>query len=469
MTTISPTRRAAEKRTDTLEAFFRPRSIAIIGASRTPGKIGHEIVRNLKLSGFRDEIFPVNPKAKSVLGYKSYEKIGSIGRPVDLAVIVVPAERVEQVLQECGETDVKAVIIITSGFGEVGKTDLEKRLVEVSRSYGMRLVGPNTFGIFCAISRMNCTFGPNYILSGKTAFITQSGALGLALMSWTTEEKYGVSAIVSIGNKADVDDADLIEYFEGDESTKSILIYMEGLKDGRKFYNSSKIVAAKKPIVVIKSGRSKRGAMAVSSHTGSIAGQDRIFDVAFNEAGVLRADTMTQAFDWIQSINENPLPNGPNLVIVTNGGGIGVLATDKCEELHMDLMELPDDLKEKLRGVVPSFGSIRNPIDLTANADDELYRKVLQVLFERDDVNAIIALFCQTANIDATLVAESIIKSVGTGEKKKPITIAFVGGQMAKVAYERMLDKRFAAYPTAERSVDGMYALISRYKRSQMR
>ncbi|MDA4131381.1 MAG: CoA-binding protein, partial [Thaumarchaeota archaeon] len=383
----------------------------------------------------------------------------------DLAVIVVPAEKVEQVLRECGEAGIKAVIVITSGFGEIGRTDLEKSLVQIAKSFGMRLIGPNTFGIFCAKNKMNCTFGQRYILSGKTAFITQSGALGLALMSWTTEEKYGVSSIVSIGNKADVDDADLIEYFGEDDSTNSILIYMEGLKDGRKFYNSSKVVVPKKPIVVIKSGRSKRGAMAVTSHTGSIAGQDRIFSVAFKEAGVLRADTMTQAFDWIQSINENPVPLGKNLVIVTNGGGIGVLATDKCEELGMEMMDLPEDLKEELRGIVPSFGSLRNPIDLTANADDELYRKVLEKLLQREDVHAIIALFCQTANSDAMLVAEAIISAVGTGKKKKPITVGLVGGQMSKVAYDRMLDKHFAAYPTPERSVDGMFALISRYDR----
>jgi acetyl-CoA synthetase (ADP-forming) len=312
---------------------------------------------------------------------------------------------------------------------------------------------------------MNCTFGQRYILSGKTAFITQSGALGLAMMSWTTEEKYGVSAIVSIGNKADVDDADLIEYFAEDQSTKSILIYMEGLKDGRKFYESSKIVAAKKPIVVIKSGRSKRGAIAVSSHTGSIAGQDTIFSVAFNEAGILRADTMMQAFDWIQSINENPAPRGKNLAIVTNGGGIGVLATDKCEQLGMELVDLSDSLKEKLRGLVPSFGSLRNPIDLTANADDDLYGKVLDVLIGAEEVHAIIALFCQTANIDPLLVAQAIINAAGIGEKKKPITVGFVGGQMAKAAYDRMLDKHVAAYPTPERAVDGMYSLISRYTR----
>lgn len=449
----------------TLAPFFKPHSVAIIGASRKPGKIGHEILRNMKLSKFGGEIFPINPSAQSILGFKVYPNLFAIGREIDLAIIVVPAEMVSEVLQECADVHVKGVIVITSGFGEVGNTDLERKVVEIARKAGIRVIGPNTFGIFCAESHMNCTFGPNYILSGKTAFITQSGALGLALMAWTTEERYGVSSIVSIGNKADVDDADLLEYLGEDESTKSILIYMEGLKDGKRFYEVSKDVVRKKPIIVIKAGRSRRGAVAVSSHTGAIAGQDSMFDVAFKEAGVSRADTMTRAFDWIQSINENPAPRGENVVIVTNGGGIGVLATDRCEELGINLMSINEDLKSELAKIIPSFGSLRNPIDLTANATDETYSKVLEVLMRRDEVHAIIALFCQTEIIDPTLVADTIISAVGPlGERKKPVTVAFVGGRLASVAYDRMIERRFAAYPTAERAVDGMFALINRLR-----
>ena len=450
-------------KSETLDAFFNPKSIAVIGASRTPGKIGYEILHNLKLSGFRGEILPINPNSKSILGLKTYESLAAASRHIDLAVIAIPAALVENIIEQCGKAGVKAAIIITSGFGEIGKRDLEKRVVSLANSYGSRVIGPNTFGIFSAKSKMNCTFGPGRVLSGKTAFITQSGALGLALMSWTTEEKYGVSAIVSIGNKADVDDADLLDHFAEDESTKSILIYMEGLKDGRRFYHASKRVVPKKPVVVIKAGRSKSGAAAVSSLPGAIAGQDRIFDVAFKEAGVLRAETMSQAFDWIQSINENPIPKGENIVIMTNGGGIGVLATDRCEKMGMNLMPVPEDLKAQLAAVVPSFGSLRNPIDLTANADDVIYRKALDVLIEREDVHAIIALFCQTANIDPVLVADSIVAIEGL-RTRKPITSAFVGGYNANVAYSRMMEKGFASYPTAERAVDGMYPLIFRLR-----
>jgi len=449
----------------TLDAVFKPESIAVVGASRTPGKIGHEILRNLKLSGYAGTVYPINPQAGHILGLKCFARIEDVrGQKVDLAVIALPAQLVQQTLESCGRVGVRAVIIITSGFSEVGKAEEEAKLVEIARTYKMRIIGPNTFGIFYAPSKLNCTFGPNYVLSGKTAFITQSGALGLALMSWTTEEKYGVSSIVSIGNKSDVDDADLIEYFAQDEDTKSILIYMEGLKDGKRFYEASKEAVKKKPIIVIKSGRSQRGATAASSHTGSIAGQDRVYDAAFKGAGILRADTMTQAFDWLQAINENPIPQGENIMIITNGGGIGVLATDKCEQLGLKLMDVPEDLKAQLQETVPSYGSLRNPIDLTANADDETYRRALSLLMHREDVHGIIALFCQTATIDPSLVADAIA-TVDEGAKatrSKPLTAAFVGGHLSEVAYKRMLEKRFAAYPTTERCVDGMYALVAR-------
>jgi acetate---CoA ligase (ADP-forming) subunit alpha len=434
-----------------------------VGASKTPGKIGHEIVRNITLSGFEGNIFPVNPTANSVLGLKCYKTLADIPLEVDLALIVVPAGLVEKIIQDCVDKRVPSVIIITSGFSETGNKDLEDRVLSIARSK-LRIIGPNTFGIYYAKSKMNATFGPSKVLEGETAFITQSGALGLALMDWTTEEKYGVSSIVSIGNKSDVDDAELVEFFADDSSTKCVLIYMEGLKNGRNFFEAARKAVKKKPIVVIKGGRSVRGAQAASSHTGSIAGQDIIFNAVFKQAGIMRAGGMTQAFDWMQAINENPVPRGEDLVIVTNGGGIGVLATDKCSELGLKLMDLPEDLKNELRECVPSFGSLRNPIDMTANADDILYGKVLSLLVKKNAVDGIIALFCQTANIDPLLVAQSIMAIRDKEGLTKPLTCGFIGGHLSQLAYAKMLEKKFAAYPTAERAVGAMYALIDRYR-----
>jgi acetate---CoA ligase (ADP-forming) subunit alpha len=447
---------------DSLEKFFKPESIAIIGASRTPGKIGHEILRNIKMGNYGGKVFPVNPHARSILGFQTWESIARVPDAVDLAIVVLPAALTVSAIKECGEKAVKAAVVITSGFSEAGHPELEQDLLEAAREYKMRVIGPNTFGIFFAKSQLNATFGPNFVLAGKTAFISQSGALGLALMDWTTEEKYGVSSIVSIGNKADVDDADLLDFFENDDSTQLILIYMEGLKNGRKFYDVSKRVSKRKPIIVIKAGSSKRGAQAASSHTGSIAGSDSVFDAAFEQAGIMRAKSMTQAFDWIQAINENPIPQSDRTVIVTNGGGVGVLATDTCELLGLELLDLPQDLKTELATLAPSYGSLRNPIDLTANADEDTYRNVVERLLKAEEVDAIITLFCQTANIDPMLVAQAILEAKEKWQGKKAMTAALIGGHNAHLAYTRMLDKRFAAYPTAERAVDGMYALMTR-------
>ena len=446
-----------------IEAFFMPKSVAIIGASRTPGKIGYEIVRNIKLSGYEGTVYPINPKSSSILGLRCFKSVSDIPDTIDLVLVVVPAQFVENTIKECVEKNVKGAIIITSGFSEIGNKELEDRIVSIAKPK-MRIIGPNTFGLYYAKSKLNATFGPNNVLGGSTAFISQSGALGLALMDWTTEEKYGISSIVSNGNKSDVDDADLVDFFAEDPTTKSILIYMEGLKSGRKFFESSKRTTRRKPIVVIKAGRSKRGAQAASSHTGSIAGQDTVFSAVFEEAGIMRAEGMTQAFDWIQAINENPVPTGENLVIVTNGGGIGVLATDRCEKLGLKLMDLPDDLKEEVKAITPSFSSIKNPIDITAGADDVLYGNVLKIMLKRKEVDGVIGLFCQTANIDPILVAEAMVRAREEEKIVKPFVSAFIGGHLSQVAYSRMLEKKFAAYPTAERAVDGMYALIARYK-----
>jgi acetate---CoA ligase (ADP-forming) subunit alpha len=434
----------------------------VIGASRKPGKIGYEIVRNIKIGGFAGKIIPINPHGGTILGFQTYPSVKSFEGEIDLAVIVLPAELTIEAAKDCGEKGVRACIVISSGFSEAGHPELEERLIETVKSQSMRLIGPNTFGIYFADNQMNATFGPSHVLPGRTAFISQSGALGLALMDWTTEEKYGVSSIVSIGNKADVDDADLLEFFEQDVSTQLILVYMEGLKNGRKFYNVSRRVSKKKPIIVIKAGTSKRGAVAASSHTGSVAGADSVFNAAFEEAGILRAKSMTQAFDWIQALNENPVPDGEGIVVVTNGGGIGVLTTDYCETLGLKLMDLPQELKAELAKIAPSFGSLKNPIDLTANADDVIYGSVIRKLLARNDVDAIIILFCQTANIDPMLVAHALLEAKKNAQAPKPMTAALIGGHLAEQGYSRLLEKKFAAYPTSERAVDGMFALITR-------
>jgi len=320
-----------------IEALFRPKSIAVIGASEKPGKIGHAIMRNLVEYGYEGKIYPVNIKGVEIrVGnrvFKSYRSILDVPDEVDMAIIVVPAKFVPGVVEEAGKKGVKVLPIISSGFGELGPEGkkVEEQLVKTARKYGMRILGPNIFGVVYTPEKLNATFGPTDVLPGPLALISQSGALGIALMGWTILEKVGLSAVVSVGNKSDIDDADLLEFFKEDENTKAILIYMEGVKDGRRFLEVAKQVSKVKPIVVIKAGRSERGAKAAASHTGSLAGSDKIYDAAFKQAGIIRAYTIGEAFDYARTLSNLPEPGGENLVIITNGGGIGVMATDAAD------------------------------------------------------------------------------------------------------------------------------------------
>ncbi|HIP74760.1 MAG TPA: acetyl CoA synthetase, partial [Thermococcus paralvinellae] len=357
-----------------IEALFKPKSVAVIGASGKPGKIGYAIMKNLIDYGYEGKIYAVNVKGGEIeidgKRFRVYKSILDVPDEVDMAVIVVPAKFVPQVVEECGKKGVKVLPIISSGFGELGPEGkkVEERLVEIAHKYGMRILGPNIFGVVYTPAKLNATFGPTDVMPGNLALISQSGALGIALMGWTILEKVGLSAVVSVGNKSDIDDADLLEFFKDDENTKAILIYMEGVKDGRKFMKAAKEVSMKKPIIVIKAGRSERGAKAAASHTGSLAGADSIYTAAFKQSGVLRALTIGEAFDWARTLSNLPEPPGENVVIITNGGGIGVMATDAAEEEGLKLYDNLEELKV-FANHMPPFGSYKNPVDLTGMAD----------------------------------------------------------------------------------------------------
>ncbi|MEM0101222.1 MAG: CoA-binding protein, partial [Candidatus Methanomethyliaceae archaeon] len=339
-----------------LQQLFKPKSIAIIGASNNPRKIGHEIMKNIIISGYEGKIYPINLEGKDVLGFKSYTSISSISDEIDLAIIAIPASFVIDVLEECGRKGVKAVIVISSGFKEIGNIELEEKLLSIVKKYGMRMLGPNVFGIYYAPSKLNATFGPSRIHPGKIAFITQSGALGIALMEWATLHKIGLSTVVSMGNKADIDEADILDYLSNDNETKAVIIYMEGVKDGRKLMKSLINITLKKPVIIIKSGRSNVGAIAAASHTGSMAGSDIVYTTAFKQSGALRADDLLQAFDWAKLMVMQPPPKNKDCVILTNGGGIGVLAADACEKEDLNLPILPQDLQNELKKIMPIFG-----------------------------------------------------------------------------------------------------------------
>lgn len=447
-----------------LEALFKPKSVAVIGASGTPGKIGYAIMKNLIDYGYEGKIYAVNVKGGEIeIGgrkFPVYKSILDVPDEVDMAVIVVPAKFVPQVVEECGKKGVKVLPIISSGFGELGEEGkkVEQQLVETAHKYGMRILGPNIFGVVYTPAKLNATFGPTDVMPGKLALVSQSGALGIALMGWTILEKVGLSAVVSVGNKSDIDDADLLEYFETDENTGAILIYMEGVKDGRKFMEVAKKVSMKKPIIIIKAGRSERGAKAAASHTGSLAGADSIYTAAFKQSGVLRALTIGEAFDWARTLSNLPEPQGENVVILTNGGGIGVMATDAAEEEGLKLYDNLEELKV-FANHMPPFGSYKNPVDLTGMAGAESYEGAIRDAMAHPEMHAIAVLYCQTAVLDPRDLAKIVIKEYEASGRKKPLVVAIVGGVEAKEAIDMLNEHGIPAYPEPERAIKSLAAL----------
>lgn len=424
-----------------MDRLFRPRGVAVVGASTNPAKIGYRVVENMVKSGYAGGIYPINPKGGEILGRTVYSSLGAVPGPVDVAVLCVPADCVYPTLPECADKGVGHLVIITSGFSEVGNLDLERKIVEYARGHGMRVLGPNIFGIYSAASRLDATFGPGGILPGHVAIVTQSGALGIAMIGKTAAESLGLSALISVGNKSDIDESDLLEYLAEDDATRVVLMYIEGVKGGERLVRTLKRITTRKHVVAIKSGRSKRGAMAAASHTGSLAGADAVFDDIMRQCGVLRAESVQEAFNWVRFLSDAPLPSGEEAVIVTNGGGIGVLATDACEKYGVQLFDDQATLKRTFADVMPDFGSSKNPVDLTGQATAEDYARSLEAVLERDDMQAAIALYCETALFDTEQFA-SLLRTVYQRYRgRKPIVFSLFGGErIEKILRELRLE-----------------------------
>ena len=412
-----------------MKSLFRPRGVAVIGASSNPGKIGYRIVANMVASGYDGTIVPVNPKGGEVEGIPIRTSIEEATEPIDVAVISIPAPLVLNAVRSCGEVGVHHLVIVTSGFSEVGNTADEREIVRVAREYGMRVLGPNIFGIYSAKNGMDATFGPGGIEPGHVAIVTQSGALGIAMIGKTAGESLGLSALVSVGNKSDIDEADLLDYLAEDEATRVILLYIEGVKAGDRLVRALQYTTRRKHVVVIKSGRSQRGAMAAASHTGSLAGADDVFDDIMRQCGVLRAESVQEAFNWVRFLALAPLPAGRDAVIVTNGGGIGVLATDACEKYDIALFDDQPVLKGTFSSVMPDFGSSKNPIDLTGQASAEDYRKALDAARTTEGMDATIALYCETGLFDTDGFSALLRDTYDRYRDEKPIVFSLFGGE----------------------------------------
>ena len=428
-----------------LNGLLRPKSVAVIGASNTPGKIGYSVVDNLIKDGYKGKIFPINPSSPEILGIKAYPSVTDVPEAIDAAIMTVPAKMVPAMAEECGKKGIKGLIVITSGFSEAGHKDLEEQLVEAGKKYGMRVLGPNIVGTLSNSDKFNGSFAPCLPLAGKAALISQSGALLIALDAATYTRKVGFDKLISIGNMSDVDFADLIEWLDEDENTSCISLYIEGFKNGRRFIEVAQ--KTKKPIIALKSGVSAHGAAAAASHTGSLAGAAKVYGAAFRQAGVIQATDLNDLFNKTQTFAEQPSMKGDNLLIITNGGGVGVLATDAAERYGIPLKFAPEDVQTELKKHMPEFGSAKNPVDITGMGGNEWYYDCVKYAYSHKWVDGLVVLYCETAVTNPMEIAQSIKKAVVDAKvKDKPVTVSFVGGERCDAAMAWLVENGIPSF-----------------------
>jgi acetate---CoA ligase (ADP-forming) len=410
-----------------LDKMFNPESVAVIGASHVKGKVGRAVLDNL-LNGYEGTIYPINPNSTEIEGLKCYKTVLDAPGPIDLAVIVIPSKLVPQAVRECGEKGIKYLVIISAGFKEVGVEGarLENEVKEIARSYNMRIVGPNCLGALNTHTKCNVSFAKEMPPQGNVSIITQSGALGTAILDWSDATGIGFDSFVSLGNKSDLNEIDFMEAWKNDPNTRVILAYLEGITDGKRFIEVARDVSRIKPVIVVKSGRTGAGARAVSSHTGSLAGSDAAYDSAFMQSGVLRAETMFEFFDVAGCFSEQPVPTGDRIAIVTNAGGPGILATDSCERNGLRLATLSKETVDALKTTLPAAANFYNPVDVLGDASAHLYKFALETVIKDDGVDGVIVLATPQAMTDPVAIAEVIIEI--KKHTRKPIMPCFVGG-----------------------------------------
>ena len=426
--------RQTEASVAAMRRFLAPDSVAVIGASRDSSTIGGRLFHNLITTEFHGPVYPVNPKAPVVHGVPAYASIKDVPGPVDVAFIVVPAPLVAQVARECGEKGVRGLVVISSGFSEVGGEGPARQLelIDVCRAYGMRIVGPNCMGIVNTDSeiKLNGTFGPIYPPPGRVSFLSQSGALGLAVMEYATDLGLGLSTFVSIGNKADISTSDLLAYWDQDSGTDVILLYIESVGDARRFAQLAREAGRHKPVVAVKSGRSTAGARAAASHTGALlAASDVTVDALFRQAGIIRTDTLEEMFDVATILANQPAPKGDSVAIVTNAGGLGILCADTCEANGLRVLPLSEETKAKLREFLPEVASVGNPVDMIASATAEDYEQAIRVTAEDPNVEAMIVIYIPPQATNAAEIALSIVKGIQGVGGRIPIATTYMSAK----------------------------------------
>jgi acetate---CoA ligase (ADP-forming) len=445
----------------TLKPFFDPDSVAVIGASSNPTKLGYAVLKNLVDGGYtqKGKVYPINPGAEEILGHPAYPSVLEVPDPIDLAVIVIPYPQVPDVLRTCGEKDIPAAIIISAGFREAGEEGLERELelIEIARKYKIRLVGPNCLGVIDTFTPLNASFAAGTPPSGPMAFMSQSGALGTAVLDIALSGRLGLSKFASLGNKADVNEIDLLKAWAQDENTRAILIYNEGIPNGAEFIDVARKVARVKPVVAIKSGVTQAGSRAVSSHTGSLAGSEQAYQAAFQQAGVLRADAMQDLFDMALALAYQPPLKGDRIAIVTNAGGPGILATDALERAELNLARFELETQHALEQYLPDAASAANPVDVLGDARADRYRFAMEHVAADPNVDGIMIVLTPQAMTEIEETAAAVVELSKNIEK--PILACFMGEASLEQAIDKLVENGVPNYPFPERAALAFHAM----------
>ncbi len=433
-----------------MNPIMNPKSVAVIGASDGEGKIGNSVMKNLINGGYPGEIYPINPKADEILGKKAYKSVLDIPGDVDLAVFAVPAKFCAAAMEEVGQKRIPGAVMIPSGFAEVGEKGLQDELLAVARKHNVRIMGPNIYGFYYTPANLCATFCTPYDVRGKVALSSQSGGVGMSIIGFSRSTKMGVSAIVGLGNKSDLDEDDLLTYFEQDDNTEAIAMHAEDLKDGRSFAEVAKRVSKEKPVVMLKAGRTQLGARAAASHTGALAGNDKIYDDVLRQSGVIRANSLNDLLQFARGLPILPTPKGEDIVIITGAGGSGVLLSDACVDNNLSLMKFPEDLDEAFKKFIPPFGASGNPVDITGGEPPTTYENTIRIGLEDDRIHALILGYWHTIITPPMVFAEltaRVVEEARSNGINKPIVASLVGDVEVEQASEYLYERGIVAYP----------------------
>ena len=438
-----------------LEHFFNPDSVAIVGASQKKGKVGYEILTNLINSGYKGDLYPINPKADEIEGLKAYPDLKSIGKVPDLIIIIVPAKIVPSIMEQCANLGIDSVIIITAGFKEVGKEGkkLEKEVSRIARRGNVRFIGPNCLGVISTSTKLNASFGGALPVEGGIGYISQSGALLAAILDKANAQDIGFSKLVSIGNKADIDEIDMIKAMGQDPETKVIAGYLESITDGNSFASQAESISGEKPIILIKSGGTAAGAQAASSHTGSLAGGETAYEAVFKKSGIVRCKSITQQFNYARAFANQALPEGPGVAVITNAGGPGIMTADAVEDHGLDFATLSDETKNKLSEELPPAANIENPIDVLGDALADRYEYALRVVMEDENVHSVIVLLTPQAMTQSEETAKAIVK-ISKEKPEKPVLACFMGASKVQEGIKILHEGKIPQYDSPENAVD---------------